>query len=553
MGLAFSTEPHVAFYLPLPVESGEASAILEELRPWFENDRVEKTGHDLKFIVSLLHPRGLALRGSLFDVFLAHALIEPDLRHAPSYLAETLLQYRPLSFDLTVQPQAELDLGGTHIERVAEETMEMADLALQLRTVLQPLLADRGQSRVFHEIEMPLIPVLVAMEAEGIRIDAEALAEFSQLLRRQMAEQESLIHRLAGVEFNLHSPRQLGEILFERLRLADQPKRTRTGQYMTDEPTLAALAVDHEIVRRLLDHRACSKLKSTYADALPAAIVPATGRVHTTYHQLATATGRLNSQNPNLQNIPIRTELGQEIRKAFVPRDDQHVLLSADYSQIELRIIASLAQEAGLIEAFRSGADVHTATAARVFGVDPEAVTDEMRNRAKMVNYGIAYGISAFGLAQRLSISRKEAAAIIDHYFAQFSGVRAYMTRTIELARERGYVETITGRRRYLRDIRSRNATVRSAAERNAVNAPIQGTAADMIKIAMIRLHRELETRRLRSRLLLQVHDELVLDLHQDERAEVCLLVEDAMRNALPLEVPIVVELGTGRTWLEAH
>jgi DNA polymerase I len=552
-GLAFSTAPGVGWYLPIPPDPDAAAPIWAELRSWFEADQVEKIAFDVKFMLGLLRERGLTLRGRLFDVLLAHTLIEPDLRHTPGYMAESLLGYRPSGADLTTGSQEELDWGDAQVAPVAEETIEMADLAGQLRAVLEPRLNERGQMRVFHEIEMPLVPVLVAMEAEGIRIEAAALAEFAQILRARMAEQETAIHRLAGTEFNLQSPRQLGEILFERLKLVPQPKRTRTGQHATDEATLAALAPEHEIVRRLLDHRACGKLKSTYADTLPATISPRTGRVHTTYQQLATATGRLNSLQPNLQNIPIRTELGQEIRKAFVPRDDQHLLLSADYSQIELRIIASLARETALIEAFQSGADVHTATAARVFGVAPDAVTDGMRSRAKMVNYGIAYGISAFGLAQRLAIPRKEAASIIDHYFAQFPGIRDYMTRTTEFAREQGYVETITGRRRYLRDIRSRNATVRAAAERNAINAPVQGTAADMIKIAMIRIHDAFERRAFRSRMLLQVHDELVFDLHREERDVVPALVQETMRTAIPLEVPIVVEVGIGRTWLEAH
>jgi DNA polymerase I len=552
LGLAFSTAPGIGWYLPLPADPAAASVVLEELRSWFGMEQVEKTALDVKFILGLLRERGLMLRGRHFDVLLAHALIEPDLRHSPAFLAESLLGYRTLGGDGTAS-QAELNFGEVESVRVAEETIELADLAGQLRSRLEPRLEERGQGRVYYDIEMPLVPVLVAMEAEGIRIDASALGEFAALLRREMATEEAAIHRLAGTEFNLQSPRQLGEILFERLRIAPQPKRTRTGQHATDEATLAALASDHEIVRRLLDHRACSKLKSTYADTLPSTISPRTGRVHTTYHQLATATGRLNSQNPNLQNIPIRTERGQEIRKAFVPRDNQHRLLSADYSQIELRIIASLGGETALIEAFQSGTDVHTATAARVFGVAPEVVTAEMRGRAKMVNYGIAYGLSAFGLAQRLGIPRKEAASIINHYFAQFPGIRDYMTRTIEFAREKGYVETITGRRRYLRDIGSRNATVRAAAERNAINAPVQGTAADMIKIAMIRIHAALERRPFRSRLLLQVHDELVFDLHQDEQEEVPAIIEELMRTAIPLDVPIVVELGVGRTWLEAH
>jgi DNA polymerase-1 len=553
LGLAFATAPGRGWWVPLPADPNAARGVLDDFRSILEDEQVIKTGHDLKRIVGLLLRRGVRLRGARFDVMLAHALVEPELRHSLGYLAEALLGVAPLSAEGTGASQGELDFARDESAARLDAAVEIADLALQLRAKLEPLLHERGQDRVFREVEMPLVPVLVDMEAEGIRIDVAALGEFGEWLNRQMAEHERAIHRLAGREFNVNSPRQLGEILFEVLKLADQPKKTRTGQYATDEQTLLALAGDHEIVRRLLEYRTCSKLKSTYADALPTAVASDTGRVHTTYQQLATATGRLNSQNPNLQNIPIRTDLGQEIRKAFVPRDDSHRLLSADYSQIELRIIAALSEEPGLLEAFRANADVHTATAARVFGVSADAVTPEMRKQAKMVNYGIAYGISAFGLAQRLGIPRKEAAAIIDHYFAQFPGIRDYMTRTIAFARDHGYAETLTGRRRYLRDIRSANATVRAAAERNAINAPIQGTAADMIKLAMIQIHAAFERRQLRTRMLLQVHDELVFDLVPEEQDEVLALVEEKMRTALPLAVPIVVELGIGWNWLEAH
>jgi DNA polymerase-1 len=368
-----------------------------------------------------------------------------------------------------------------------------------------------------------------------------------------MDESEKAVYRLAGTTFNVNSPRQLGQILFDILKIGDAPKKTKTGQYATDEQTLAALAADHEIVQRLLEYRTASKLKSTYADALPQAIWPKTGRVHTTYNQVMTTTGRLNSQNPNLQNIPIRTERGQEIRKAFVARGGEYRLLSADYSQIELRIIAALSREQAMLEAFKAGVDVHTATAARVFGVFPDLVTPEMRRKAKMVNFGIAYGISAFGLSQRLGIPRKEAAGIIDQYFNQFPGIRRYMDQTMEFARTHGFVETVTGRRRYIRDIRSANNTIRGAAERNAINAPIQGTAADMIKLAMINIHSELTRRRLKTRMLLQVHDELVFDLYQPEQQEVLPIVEEKMKTAIPLDVPLAVEMGVGENWLEAH
>jgi DNA polymerase-1 len=447
----------------------------------------------------------------------------------------------------------QLDLPAVPLEKRAEYSVEAADVTWQLRAALEPLLKEKGQERVFYDIECPLVPVLADVEYEGIKLDAPALAEFGAQLSKQIAELEKTICHLAGTTFNLNSPRQLGQILFDVLKICEKPKKTKTGQYATDEQTLATLAPDHEIVRRLLEHRVASKLKSTYADALPAAIWPKTGRIHTTFNQVSTSTGRLNSQDPNLQNIPIRTERGQEIRKAFVPNGAKFLLLSADYSQIELRIIAALTQEPGLLEAFRTGMDIHTATAARVFGVFPEMVTSEMRRKAKMVNYGISYGISAFGLAQRLGIPRKEGAEIIDQYFKQFPGIRKYMDDTMACARERGYVETVTGRRRYIRDIRSSNNTIRSSAERNAINAPIQGSAADLIKLAMVQIHRELVSRNLKTRMLLQVHDELVFDLFEPEETEVRELVAEKMKSAIPLDVPIEVEMGVGKNWLEAH
>ena len=550
-GLAFSTRPHTGCYVPLPEALSQAQAVLDEFRPLLESDAIEKVGHNLKFDLSALKWHGVTVRGCLFDSMIAHSLLEPDLRHSLEYISEACLGYTPASQTASAGGQAELS--ELQPEVVTERAVERADLALQARAALEPLLKERGQEKVFYQIESPLIPVLVDMEFEGIRVDAAALADFAAQLSKEIDEQERTICRLAGTTFNLNSPRQLGQILFDVMKICAPPKKTKTGQYATDEQTLAALAPDHEIVRRLLEHRAATKLKSTYADTLPAAIWPKTGRVHTTYNQVMTATGRLNSQDPNLQNIPIRSERGQEIRKAFVPRGPGYLLLSADYSQIELRIIAALSREPGLLEAFKTGADVHTATAARVFGVSPHLVTPEMRRKAKMVNYGIAYGISAFGLAQRLGIPRKEAAEIIDHYFNQFAGIRKYMDDTIAFARRNGYAETVTGRRRYIRDINSSNNTLRGAAERNAINAPIQGSAADMIKIAMVNIHRELIARKLRTRMLLQVHDELVFDLLEKEEKQVRPLVAEQMQTAITLDVPILVEIGVGENWLEAH
>jgi DNA polymerase I len=551
-GLAFSFKPHAGFFVPLPNDSEQAAKILGEFQPVFESERIEKVGHNLKFDLSLLLWHRISVRGKLFDAMIAHSLIEPEQRHGLNYLSEVYLGYS-LSKSASDAKEEQLSLGEVASEKIAGRAMESADVSWQLRAALEPLLRQKGQERVFYEIESPLVSVLVDMEHEGIRVDSTALAEFATQLSKEMGEAEKSIHQLAGREFNVNSPRQLGEILFDVLKISGGAKKTRTGQYSTDEQTLLTLAPEHEIVRRLLEHRAATKLKSTYADALPVTIWPKTGRIHTTYNQVATATGRLNSVNPNLQNIPIRTERGQEIRKAFVPRGDGFVLLSADYSQIELRIIAALSHEAAMLEAFQSGVDIHAATAAKVYGVSPADVTPEMRRKAKMVNFGIAYGISAFGLAQRLGIPRKEGGQIIEQYFKQFPGIRKLMDDTIAFARSHGYVETVTGRRRYLRDINSSNGTVRAGAERNAINAPIQGTAADMIKLAMISIHRELTQRKLKTKMLLQVHDELVFDLFKTEEAEVRVLVEDKMKTALALEVPIEVEMGVGGNWLAAH
>ena len=565
VGLAFSFAPHTGYYVPLPPDAPSelqtsdfglrTSSILEEFRPVLESERIEKVGHNLKFDLSVLKWHGIAVRGKLFDTMVAHSLIEPEMRHGMDYLSEVYLGYTPVPItQLIGDAKAEqINMADVPVAKVAEYSAEDADVTWQLRAALEPLLKEKGQERVFYEIESPLIPVLVDMEFEGIRIDAAALAEFAAQLSKEMDQSEKTIYRLAGTTFNLNSPRQLGQILFDVLKIGDAPKKTKTGQYATDEQTLAALASDHEIVQRLLEYRTASKLKSTYADALPEAIWPKTGRVHTTYNQVMTSTGRLNSQNPNVQNIPIRTERGQEIRKAFVSRGAEYRLLSADYSQIELRILAALSHEAAMLEAFEAGMDIHAATAARVFGVPPEGVTPGMRRKAKMVNFGIAYGISAFGLSQRLGIPRAEAGEIIDQYFKQFPGIRRYMDQTIAFARAHGYVETVTGRRRYLRDIRSANNTIRGAAERNAINAPIQGTAADMIKLAMINIHRELARRNLKTCMLLQVHDELVFDLFMPEEQDVRALVEEKMKAAIPLDVPMVVEMGVGENWLAAH
>ncbi|MEX2579874.1 MAG: DNA polymerase I [Verrucomicrobiales bacterium] len=575
IGLAFSWRPHQACYVEIPPDSAGLE-ILEDFRPVFTNPKAEKIGHNLKFDIGVLRWRGFEVTTPVFDTMLAHTLVEPDQRHKMDYLAESLLGYTPISFEdvfgKDVEPTGQMNLfgeaemagageasataeKGPRFEDIARYACEDADITWQLAAILRAKVRECAQEKVLLEIECPLVPVLVAMEAEGIRVDPATLAEIGVLLGGKIAEQETTIYAAAGTEFNLNSPKQVGEVLFDKLKLVEKPKKTKSGQYKTDEQTLTALAMEHPIARDLLAYREASKLKSTYVDALPNSIFPATGRIHTTFHQVLTATGRLASNNPNLQNIPIRSDQGREIRKAFVPRSEDYVLLAADYSQIELRVMASLCGDPAMIAAFRNEQDIHTATAARVFGVDADGVTPEMRRTAKMVNFGIIYGISAFGLAQRLGgeVSRTEAGEIIQEYFRQYPGVKSFQEKTIEQARTDGYVETLSGRRRYLRDINSRNGMIRSAAERTAINTPIQGTAADMIKIAMIRVGDLLNEGRYRTRMLLQVHDELVFDLHRDERDELIPKIEAAMKDALPLSVPIVVETGTGDNWLEAH
>ncbi len=555
IGMAFCFEEFSAYYVEMPDDRVRCRRVLEEFRRVFENPAIEKVGHNLKFDVLVLRWHGIRVAGRFFDTMLAHSLCEPEMRHRMDYLAEVILGYRPISIESLIgeKKKDQLTLRDVSREKVAEYAAEDADVTWQLRARLEPLLRKKGQERVFYDIENPLLPVLADMEFEGVRVDLASLEEASVVLSKEIASAEADIFRMAGESFNLNSPKRLGEILFDVLKIAEKPKKTKTGQYATNEQTLIALASRHEIVARVLAHRVATKLKSTYVDALPGTVWSKTGNIHTTYSQAVTATGRLQSQSPNLQNIPIRTEQGREIRKAFVPRDEQHLLLSADYSQIELRVIASLSGDKGMIEAFAQNLDIHAATAAKVFGVGLSEVTAEMRRKAKMVNFGIAYGISAFGLSQRLGISRSEAADIIEAYFKQYSGIRRYMRDTIHFAREHGYVETVTGRRRYLRDIKSGNATVRGAAERNAINAPIQGTAADMIKIAMVNVHAALFEKAMKTRMLLQVHDELVFDLWKPEEEMVRQLIVSHMKNAILLAVPIEVEIGVGKNWLEAH
>jgi DNA polymerase-1 len=555
VGLAFAFTPHEAYYVPAEGDRKKNAALLEAFRSAFEKEGVEKIGHNLKFDIGVLQSHGLAVAGPLFDTMLAHYVIEPEQRHGMDQLARTYLAYSPVPITELIGERGkdQLSLTDIAVEKVADYAAEDADVTLRLRTALEPLLKENDAVRAFKENENPLIQVLVDMEAEGIRLDSEALREYSIVLGSEIETLEATIYKVAGTTFNIASPKQLGEIMFDYMKIEAKAKKTRTGQYQTNEEVLTRLAVDHEIAERVLEYRSRVKLKSTYVDALPLSVSPETGRIHTNYSQAATATGRIQSQHPNLQNIPIRTERGREIRKAFVPRDKEFLLMSADYSQIELRVMAELSGDKAMLATFREGVDIHAATAARVNGVPAADVTDEMRRQAKMVNFGIIYGISAFGLAQRLRISRNDAAEIISEYFKQYPDVKRYMDDTIAFAREHGHVRTLMGRRRVLPDIDSRNATVRQSAERNAINTPIQGTAADMIKVAMIKIHAAFAKAGLKSRMLLQVHDELVFDLHRKEKSTVQDIVEECMMTALDLKVPVVVDTGIGENWLEAH
>lgn len=553
VGISFSTKARSGWFVPLSADSAEA---LDALRPAFADDSLDKVGHNLKFDLAIFAEQGVTVAGRCFDTMLAHALIDPEQRHNLDTLAEDFLQYSPIRFSElipNIKKGQPIDYSGVDPKALADYAIEDADIALQLWQIFQAKLEESGQAKVFYEIETPLLPVLVAMEREGILLDEATLAETGKSLEGHIEMLRDSINAAAGREFNLNSPKQLGEVLFDELQLVEKPKKTKTGQYATNEQVLSSLAPKHPIVANILEYRQLTKLKSTYIDALPNSIDPVSGRVHTNYGQVQTSTGRLSSNDPNLQNIPVRSERGREIRKAFVARPGWK-LLSADYSQIELRILAALTEDEGLLNAFRQGRDIHAATAAKIFGVELDAVTREQRGTAKMVNFGIPYGISAFGLAQRLgTVSRTEAQTIIDNYFAQFPGIPGYMSRMQESAKAKGYVETITGRRRYLRDINSGNGTIRAAAERNAINMPIQGTAADMIKIAMVRIHNSITEKKLNTRMLLQVHDELIFDLDPAEEATVRELVTEGMKHALDLKCPIEVDIGTGDNWLEAH
>ncbi len=555
VGLSFSIKGGEAYYVPTPADFEAAKKVCDDFKVVLETPEIEKVAQNIKYDMLVLKKYGVNVKGHLFDTMIAHYLIQPDMKHNMDVLAETYLNYAPVSIETLIGKKGknQLSMRDIPVEKVKDYAAEDADITLQLKEVFAPMLKSDNLQKLYEEIEMPLVPVLADMENEGINLDIKALESLSQELHDDLVKTQDKIHELAGTDFNISSPKQLGEILFDQLKIVEKPKKTKTGQYATNEDVLSGLVEKHPIVGKILDFRELQKLKSTYVDPLPTLVNKSTGRIHTSYNQVVAATGRLSSDRPNLQNIPIRTERGREVRKAFVPRNDDYVLLSADYSQIELRIIAELSKDNGMIEAFTKGIDIHSATASKVFGVELDTVDREMRSKAKAVNFGISYGQTAFGLSQSLGISRTEAKEIIDNFFMQFPGIRNYMDDSIEFAKKHGYVETIKGRRRWLRDINSQNAVVRGHAERNAINAPIQGSAADMIKIAMINVHRELEKQNLKSKMLLQVHDELVFDVHKDEVDMVKPIVETGMKNAIQMKVPVDVEMDTGKNWLEAH
>jgi len=554
IGIAFSYEIGKGYYVSFPEDQVKTKALLEEFRPFFESN-IEKIGHNLKYDIKVLSNYEMPVKGKLFDTMIAHYLINPDMRHNMDILAETYLNYQPVSITELIGKKGknQLSMRTVPIAEQTEYAVEDADITFQLKQLFTGELERGNVTKLFNDIELPLVSVLTAMEIEGININIDFLNKLSVTLTADINRLEKNIYEQAGEEFNIASPKQLGIVLFEKMELVKKPKKTKTGQYATGEDILSFLAKEHEIIRNIQEYRQYKKLQSTYVDALPNEVNSKTGRIHTQYMQAVAATGRLSSNNPNLQNIPIRTERGKEVRKSFIPRDENHVLLAADYSQIELRIIAALSEEENMMEAFKNGEDIHASTAAKVFNVPLDEVTREQRSNAKTVNFGIVYGVSAFGLSNQTDLSRSEAKELIDTYYETYPKLKAYMSAQVDFARENGYVETVLNRRRYLKDINSRNAMVRSGAERNAVNAPIQGSAADIIKLAMINIYNRFKKEGFKSKMLLQVHDELVFDAHKDELEIIKPIIKYEMENAFKMNVPLDVEVGVGENWLQAH
>jgi DNA polymerase-1 len=554
VGLSFSFNSGTGYYIPCPEDFDKARAICHKFKPVLEHASILKIGQNIKFDMLVLKRYGVEVKAPLYDTMIAHYLVEPDMKHGMDYLSETYLGYTPVHIEELIGKKGKNQgsMRDVPIDKIAEYAAEDADITFQLKQVLAPMVEKHEVDGVLKDIELPLIPVLADMEYEGVRIDVDYLNAYSKELEQDMLMYRSAIFEIAGLEFNLDSPRQMGDVLFGHLKLPVD-KKTATGQHSTNEEVLSKLAHDFPIAEKILEYRELTKLKSTYVDALPQMVNVKTGRVHTTFNQTIASTGRLSSIGPNLQNIPIRTERGQRVRKAFIARDDEHILLSADYSQIELRLAAEISGDENMLEAFRQRLDIHQATAARVYNVALADVTKEMRSKAKMVNFGIIYAISAFGLSQRLGIPRKEAAELIENYFVQYPKLRNYMSETLEFARHHGYVKTIMGRRRYLKDINSRNFTVRGFAEREAINSPLQGSAADLVKLAMIHIHEEFKRQNLKSKMTLQVHDELVFDTHKNEVDLIKPIIREKMIQAIKTNVPLEVEIGIGSNWLDAH
>lgn len=554
VGLSFSIRENQAFYVPIPQNDEEAQKIVNEFKPIYENEKILKIGQNIKYDLLVLQNYGVELKGKIFDTMIAHYLLQPELHHGMDYLAEVYLNYQTIHIEELIGSKGknQKNMADLPPTAVYEYACEDADVTLKLKNVLEPLLKENDCDRLFWEIEMPLMPVLAYMERNGVCIDREGLKETSRLYTEEMNRIEKEIHELAGTDFNIASPKQVGEVLFDRLKIVDKPKKTKTGQYVTSEEVLESLRAKHPVVEKILEHRGLKKLLGTYIDALPKLVNPVTGHIHTSFNQTITTTGRLSSSNPNLQNIPVRNEYGKEIRKAFIP-EEGCLFFSADYSQIELRIMAHLSGDEHMIEAFRNGQDIHAATAAKIFKKSLEEVTKEERSKAKTANFGIIYGITAFGLAERMGVSRTEAKELIEGYFQTYPKVKEYMNRSIEMAREKGYTETVYHRKCHLRDINSHNAVVRGYAERNAINSPIQGSAADIIKIAMIRIYRRFREEQLRSKMILQVHDELNFSVYPEEKEKVQQIVIEEMESAYSMLVPLEADYGWGKNWLEAH
>ena len=555
VGMSFAVKENEAWYVPVPADKEEATKVVAHFSPALQNRKSQKIGQNIKFDIIVLRKYGVRVAGPLFDTMIAHYLLNPELRHGMDYLAETYLKYKPVPISQLIGPKGknQLCMRDVPLAQIAEYAAEDADVTLKLKNFIAPELKKAGIESLFFDIEMPLIYVLVEMEVTGVKLDTVALKQSSEELTAALNNLEKEIYELAGVKFNINSSKQVGEVLFEHLKIEEKAKKTKTGSYSTSEDILEKMRSKHPVVGKLLEYRGLKKLLSTYIDALPELINPETGKVHTSFNQTVTATGRLSSTNPNLQNIPIRDELGREIRKAFIPDNEDCTFFSADYSQIELRIMAHLSQDEHMIEAFRSGADIHSATAAKIYGIPVEEVTGDMRRKAKTANFGIIYGISIFGLAERLNIPRAESKELIEGYFKSYPGIRDYMDESIRIAKEKGYVESIFKRKRYLPDINSHNAIVRGYAERNAINAPIQGSAADIIKVAMVRIYNRFEEEGLKSKMILQVHDELNFNVCQDEQEKVRQIVLEEMENAIQLQVPLIADCGEGKNWLEAH